>query len=157
MTLTNSFFNAEGPPSHVYVLAPCCIPRVSYAFAEFTAARRAIELAYPRPNWDGDGALPIREETKKNALAILNQLEIATCAPEVTPNPNGTLSFDWETSNGFAQLEVGRTRYSFCVQPRSSSPTLDSRDVDDWDISVGWVVDALLFPKQTPPVSVISR
>jgi hypothetical protein len=157
MRFTNSFFNAKGPSTQVYVLPTCFVPRVGYAFAEFTAARQAIDQAYSRPNWDGDGALPIREETKKNALTVLKQLEIATCAPEITPNPNGTLSFEWETAKGFGHLEIGRTRYSFCVQPRNGSPTLDSGDVSDMDISVGWVVDGLLFPKQIPPVSATCR
>ena len=120
MKFTNSFFNAEGPPIQSYVVPTCLVPRVGYAFAEYTAARRAINEAYSQPNWDGDGALPIREETtKEDALAVLNQLEIATCAPEITPNPNGTLSFEWETKKGFGQLEIGRTRYSLCVQPRT--------------------------------------
>jgi hypothetical protein len=157
MRFTNSFFNAEGPPLQVYVLPAYCLPQVGYAFAEFTAARQAIEQAYSQPNWDGDGALPIREETKKNALTVLNQLEVATCAPEITPNPNGTLSFEWETHKGFSQLEIGRTRYSFCVQPRNGSPTLESGDVSDVDVSVGWMVDAVLFPKQIRPVSATSR
>jgi len=157
MRITNSFFNAETPVHCVYIMPTRSALGVGYAFAEFESARQAIRQAFADPNWDGYGALPIRDETKRNALTVLNQLEIVTCAPEITPNPNGTMSFEWETDQGFGQLEIGRTRYSFCVQLHNGSPTLDSGDSSEMDPSVGMLVDALLFPKQLPPVSAVSR
>jgi hypothetical protein len=157
MRITNSFFNAEIPSHYVYLMPTRGAFGVAYAFAEFEAARQAIRQAFAEPNWDGYGALPIRQETKENALAVLNQIEVLTCAPEITPNPNGTLSFEWETNQGFGQLEIGRTRYSFCVQPHDGSPTLDSGDATEMDPSVGLLVDALLFPKPSQPLSATSK
>jgi len=157
MRITNSFFNLEVPTHHVYMMPAKCAPGVGYAFAEFEAARQAIRHAFAEANWDGYGALPIREETKDNALAVLSQIAVSTCAPEVSPNPNGTLSFEWETDRGFGQLEIGRTRYSFCLKPYRGSPTVDSGDATEMDPSVGVLVDALLFPKPSRPLSATFR
>ena len=153
MRITNSFFNTADPAPHIYVMPPSCIPSVGLGFAEFEAARNAIVGAFPHANWDGYGALPIREETKDNALAALDQLTVSTCAPEISPNPNGTLSFQWETSRGFGQLEVGRTRYSLCIQPRHGSPIMEAGMASEIDPTVGHLLDALLYPKPSRPLS----
>ena len=64
-------------------------------------ARLAIkELADLKENWDGYGAAPISEQTRDNALRFVNLIEAAPYglpAPEICPNPNGTISFEWET------------------------------------------------------------
>ena len=65
------------------------------------SARLAIkELADLKENWDGYGAAPISEQTRDNALRFVNLIEAAPYglpAPEICPNPNGTISFEWET------------------------------------------------------------
>jgi hypothetical protein len=157
--ITNSFFNAKRrvPVHHVYMMPATGVTRIGYAFAEFEAARRAIKQAYAGPNWDGYGALPIRDETKKNALTVLSHFETLTCAPEITPNSNGTLSFEWETNQGTGQLEIGRTRYSFCVQPHHGSPILNSGNASEINPGIGLLVDALLYPKPSRPVSTSAR
>lgn len=160
MAITNSFFNAAESPVPIYCNYAVPSPKavvIGYALAEYEAARRAIRHAFAEPDWDGYGALPVRDETKGNALAVLNQLEVSTCAPEITPNPNGTLSFEWETSQGFGQLEIGRTRFSFCLQPRHGSPILDTGDTNEIDPSIGSLLDALLYPRPTNPISSILR
>jgi hypothetical protein len=155
MNVTNSFFNVQAPPSAaVYVPSTMGVLRSGYAFADFQAARDAIEQAFSVGNWDGYGALPVSDETKRNALGALNQLERAMYAPEITLNPNGTLSFGWETSQGFAQLEIGRTRYSFYVQPYKGSPLLDEGDADNVKPTVGWLLEAMLYPRPSHPVTV---
>jgi len=37
--------------------------------------------------------------------------------PEITPTSNGTITFEWESSQGNALIEIGRTRYSGHIQP----------------------------------------
>jgi hypothetical protein len=133
------------------------VTRAGYSFAEFQAARCAIRQAFAEWNWDGYGALPVGDETKKNALGALNHLETLTHSPEITSNSNGTLSFEWETSRGFGQLEIGRTRYSFYVQPHNGSPFLDSGEASEINSAVGLLVDALLYPKPSDPVTVSTR
>lgn len=162
MRITNTFFNAAVPvvPARceiVYMLPARGVTRAGYAFAEFEAASSAIKNAFAEANWDGYGAVPIGDETKKNALGALKYLETLTRAPEITPNPNGTLSFEWETSRGFGQLEIGRTRYSFYVQPHRGSAFLGRGDASDVRQEVGLLVDALLFPKPSQPVTAPAR
>jgi hypothetical protein len=159
VNITNIFFNAAVPVSceTMYMMPTKGFTRGGFTFAEFEAARSAIGQAYAQAGWDGYGALPVSGETKKNALGVLHHLETLTCAPEITPNPNGTLSFEWETNRGFGQLEIGRTRYSFYVQPHNGSPFLDSGDASEINPSVGLLVDALLYPKPSRPVTLSTR
>ena len=140
-------------PAVVHVLPAKTSLRVGYAFAEYEAARQAIRHAFAQADWDGYGASPIGEDTKENALGLLNYLETATHAPEVTLNPNGTLSFEWDTNQGCGQLEIGRTRYSFYVKPRGGSPYVDEGEVTEVKPTVGWLLDAVLYPKPSSPVS----
>jgi hypothetical protein len=154
--ITNSFFNAALPVVRcetVFMMPTTGVTRVGYAFAEFEAARSAIKQAFAQGNWDGYGALAIGDETKKNALGALKHLETLTCAPEITSNPNGTLSFEWESNRGFGQLEIGRTRYSFYVQPHNGPSLLGSGDASEVNSTVGLLVDALLYPKPSHPVT----
>lgn len=75
------------------------------------------ELSLLSDNWDGYGALRILPETLENAnLVVANLGWRALPTPEVSPNPNGTISFEWESSYGYGLLEVGKTRASFFVQ-----------------------------------------
>jgi len=115
--------------------------------AEFPVAEAAInEAAYTNGNWDGYGALPISIEAKNNALNAIRSILPVAPAPEINPNPNGTLSFEWETREGRAHMEIGRTRYSFYVNPRIGVPILLEGSVDDVTRIQGSLVASLLFP-----------
>lgn len=149
MKITNSFFN-DAVPAHfqtTYIMPLRSVTRVGYAFAEFESARSAIRRAFSQPNWDGYGALPIGEETKKNAHGVLSILENSTCAPEIVPNPNGTLSFEWETAHGFGQLEIGRTRCSFYVKRHGGRAITYEGSAGEVGGALGAYVDVLLYPK----------
>jgi hypothetical protein len=122
------------------------------SFAEFDAARQAIEeLAFPESDWDGYGALPITAEAKTNARAALDTLETSAPAPEVIPNANGTLSFEWETDLGVGHLEIGRTRYSFYIRPRVGAVHLDDGPAGDVGRFLGFYIDGLLYRKPLDP------
>jgi hypothetical protein len=153
--ISNSFFNASASEdsSVLYVLTGKVSTHGGYAFAEFEAARSAINGAFGQGNWDGYGALAVSSEIKGNALEALTHLANSTCAPEITPNPNGTLSFEWESNQGIGILEIGRTRYSYYIQPHGGSPFLGDGNADQVNPAVGLLVDAVLFPKQTQPVT----
>jgi len=122
--------------------------QVGSRLADFAASREMLNRAFFRePNWDGDGALAISNETRTNALAALGILETVVSAPEITPNPNGTLSFEWETDAGVSCLEIGRTRYSFYVRPSSGSAILHDGSTENVSSALGMLVDDLLFEK----------
>ena len=132
-----------------------CVPRQHHAFAEAEAARRSIEkLAFPEANWDGYGALPVSKEAKANALRALTRLETTAPFPAVSPNPNGTLSFEWETEFGIGQLEIGRTRYSFLIKPNIGRAILHDGPASQIQGFLGAFVDELLYPK--PPRTALS-
>ena len=61
-------------------------------------------------NWDGYGAIPIDPMTAVNADRLLSALRHIGIDPDVTPNTNGTISFEWEWTSGSVHVEVGKTR-----------------------------------------------
>jgi len=109
------------------------------------------ELCAMGADWDGYGALPISAATKYNSLASLRGLLVTAPTPDITPNPNGTLSFEWEASRGTAHLEVGQTRLSFYLNPTVGEPIFIDASTDDVlliAINIGILVSANLFPLQ---------
>lgn len=132
------------PPAQVYWMPESIRGAMR---AEFPGAQAAIEhAAYPVANWDGYGALPISVETKTNALSAIRSILPVAPTPEINPNPNGTLSFEWESREGKAHMEIGRTRYSFYVSPRVGIPILFEGSADDVNRIHGTLVASLLFP-----------
>jgi hypothetical protein len=122
------------------------------SFAETESVRLSIdELAYTKPNWDGYDALPVSGDAKRNALAALGALARTAPLPTVVPNPNGTLSFEWESEYGIGHLEIGKTRYSFYVKPTSGRALLSDGDADKISGFLGMFVDGVLYPKPSEP------
>lgn len=121
---------------------------------DYRSIRRAAqeqieEFAMMPENWDGYGALRIRAETAQNALDALEVLPREVPTPDVTPNSNGTLSFEWETSLGIGYLEIGRTRFSFYIQTRHLAHAV----LRDWQIGERAPnIGPLLISRLYPPV-----
>jgi hypothetical protein len=66
-------------------------------------------------NWDGYGASSISNQTRENANHFVEMIEAARFnmpVPEVSPQPSGTISFEWETPSVEVYLEIGNTLYS---------------------------------------------
>lgn len=117
--------------------------------AELPVAEAKIdEIALMPDNWDGYGAVRIGQETKRNAKNALNTLHTVTPIPDITPNPNGTISLEWESPEGFGHLEIGRTKFSFYIKPRLGSTILVDGDADKIDANIGIWVSDMLFPLQ---------
>lgn len=84
-----------------------------------------------KEDWDGYGALPIHPQTKKNALEFLNfyatnaiKLKMNLSFPELTPNTNGTINFEWENHDKIANLDIGKTRISFFITQPNHKPII---------------------------------
>lgn len=71
------------------------------------AAVALHELSALEDGWDGEGGKAPSQEVIDNAFALIDLWYKPLT--EVTPNNNGTVSFDWPHSH----LEVGRTRFSY--------------------------------------------
>jgi len=132
-------------------------PRIEWAmpyqssFAEFEIARQSInQKAFDHANWDGYGAFAIGYEAKNNALRALSGLATSAPAPSVIPNPNGTLSFEWENENGLGHLEIGRTRFSFYVRRAGVEPLLLDGDATVV-YGIGSIISNTLYPKPSEP------
>lgn len=117
-------------------------------FAVAEAKKDIQELAQLCLNWDGFGAIPIREGTRNNAIAAVSALLLWTPPPEISPNPNGTISIEWETDSGVAQLEIGQSRYSFFIDPKHGDPILRDGSADYITFDLGMMVAAFLFPRR---------
>lgn len=110
------------------------------------AEAKVDEIELMAENWDGYGAIQIAHETAKNVKAALSRLCNLVPIPDITPNPNGTISLEWESTKGFAHLEIGRTAYSFYIKPRSGQPVLADGYADQIGSDIGnWLAD-MLFP-----------
>lgn len=131
------------------------IPAGNFYYAQ-SQLQKITEL---QANWDGYGGLPIHSDTAVNAKAALEVFQLANITPEITPNSNGTISFEWASSKGRAHVEVGKIRFVGILRPKGNA-----------DIPVGWsaapnrsfheaievVCNALissLFPAEIPPMS----
>lgn len=61
------------------------------------AATAVIEAAQEasRPNWDGQGGLPITQGALAQAFAFLDVLPTTLSEPDVSVDPDGEISFGW--------------------------------------------------------------
>lgn len=76
--------------------------------------------------WDGPGSLAPSEDVKANAHALIDLGLVPDRADtEVTPNSNGTISFEW--SGGKSHLEVGKTRFAMYTADHFINGTIQER------------------------------
>ena len=147
---------------HEYPLDPALswvhpLTRSSGLSALASVENQIEELCKMPAGWDGYGALPISRTTKYNSLAALRSILGSAKAPDITPNPNGTLSFEWETAQGVGHLEIGQTRLSFYIQPNHGDPIFLDASSDDLLISVikiSFLVSGNLFQGEHASMSV---
>lgn len=64
------------------------------------------EISKIQRNWDGYDGCTFMPETIAHAQRVLTALKSAGFEVDVTPNPNGTVSLEWE----FGAIEVGKSR-----------------------------------------------
>jgi hypothetical protein len=113
---------------------------------ELVIAQHEIEkLASMPADWDGYGALPISGPTKDNAKRAIALFSMLAPFPDIVPNSNGTLSFEWETQTGFAHLEIGQTKFSFYLKPVLGPSALLDGKANDIPADIGRYVAAMLY------------
>jgi hypothetical protein len=74
--------------------------------------------------WDGAGAPAPSASAIAGAQNLIAYLAKADPLPEFAPNPTGTLSLYWRLPEGQAEIEFGKTRYSWIYFDRSGAPPL---------------------------------
>jgi hypothetical protein len=104
---------------------------------EAKSVRRSVdEFAQLRENWDGYGASPISDQAHENARRFIDLIEAAPFdvpAPEVSPQPSGTISFEWEMPYAEVYLEIGNTLYSGFIKTEDEQPLFLHGDADSVD------------------------
>ncbi|MGO9930433.1 MAG: hypothetical protein ACLPV8_01245 [Steroidobacteraceae bacterium] len=124
--------------------------------ADRDAAFNSIQsMSSLEDNWDGYGAVGIPAETISLALGIIVSLPDHVPAPEVSANPNGTISFEWENEVGRAHLEIGRTKYSLYFRPMARGTLYQDGLVAEIDDSMRNLLDEM-FPLVSPQDYTIS-
>lgn len=87
--------------------------------AELVNAQAILqELANLKKDWDGYDALPVTPDSCAHAQRFLAVAPQGMIAPEITPTSNGTITFEWESGEGDALLEIGKSRYSGHIQSK---------------------------------------
>ncbi len=68
-------------------------------------------------NWDGYGALEVEQESHLSVKKLFSSGTF-NLFPEsnIFPNPNGTITIEWENNSGYANLEVGNKLFTFFVE-----------------------------------------
>jgi hypothetical protein len=94
-----------------------------------SAVALLADLARLESGWDGHGADPITLSCLTNVSTVLAALPAGTPCPEISPNPNGTLTLDWEAGGYSLSFEIGASCYSAVLESAASVET------DEGDIS----------------------
>lgn len=63
-------------------------------------------------NWDGYGADTVSHACLANAIALIDALPPNVESPDVFPNPNGTVTFEWQGPSGTLSIEFGENGIS---------------------------------------------
>lgn len=78
-----------------------------------SAINTLLEIGTYTKSWDGYEANSIDPKIIESSIKLLTQFYHNIPLPEITPNPNGTISFEWETKTSYGHLEIGITTYAF--------------------------------------------
>lgn len=122
------------------------------------ALNNISDLAALPEDWDGDGALALHPSTISNAKNAVYGLAGLVGSADCYPNPNGTVSMQWETSLGRAHLEIGSTRYSFYIKPQRGEPIYAQGLISGFNQifeQLGSAIFANLYPQAAESVTSI--
>lgn len=98
-------------------------------------------------NWDGYGAAAIGEMACANARAALSSLLAVAPCPDLSPNPNGTISMEWESESGYAVLEIGNSRFSFYLKVGTRKLPSVAGNANEISPALGLQISQLLYAK----------
>jgi hypothetical protein len=104
-------------------LAPVSVVRwasVSAVLREETLGQ-VRELLKLEDGWDGYGGYSPSVSACEYVEGVINRLASEfreLPSPEISPTPNGTLTLSWESSLGYACIEIGDERFSAYIRHR---------------------------------------
>jgi len=120
---------------------------------ETVEVRKAIgALRELSDGWHGKSSRAPSEQVLHNAQKMaMTAVSAGLRVPEITPNPHGTVSLEWETVHGTLHLEIGKRRLSGYLRTPGNRPTLIAAD-GGLDLPYFKSVSALLFPSNAVSV-----
>ena len=108
-------------------------------------------------NWDGYGGTSVHADTAASAKHALKAFLSRDLFPDLVPNSNGTISFEWTSARGEAVVEIGRTRYVGVIRPKGAANYPIAGDAGTGGkfeadmMAIAAVIVAGLFPRETLP------
>jgi hypothetical protein len=107
--------------------------RINLPFNYFEWIKNQIlNLGLLNDGWDGYNSISIHKEiidVASNFIILLNSSQIEAIT-DCFPNPNGTLSIEWETDYGKMQLEIGLNNFSYFVKKEGHNPiTVNEKNI----------------------------
>jgi hypothetical protein len=85
-------------------------------YRELRASLDTLATEAGKPNWDGQGASEINRESVEFARRIAQLLPLTKPAPEISVDPDGEVSFDWQRDRthtlSFSIDPAGTLRYA---------------------------------------------
>ena len=127
-------------------------PHVTLQSRHYEVCRQTIDELQEtakEPNWDSENAEPVSEAALSMALKVAAKLPGSVPAPEIYPDPEGRIEFDWSLENGTSfTLTVGPDGDAAMSAERAKGGFLrgwSKNDDDDdalpefVDFSLGWL------------------
>jgi hypothetical protein len=112
------------------------IPQDMKIEAEILHAKRTIsKLSKLKAGWDGALSRPLHRDAIQAAETLIKNISSSerflASSVEITPNTNGTITFEWDSALGSAYLEFGATRFVFFIDTCSTeTPVIEGSNID---------------------------
>lgn len=77
-----------------------------------------------KDGWHGNGSLQVGSVVLKRtreAAEVISKIE-GLSGPYISPNPQGTISLEWESDRGSVYVEIGRTRVAAFIDIAGQEP-----------------------------------
>lgn len=87
--------------------------------------QRLICMTQFEDNWNGYGAKPINPKAIETAKLLV---ELFNPTPEVTPTARGTVQLEWETDNGYLELEIYENKINILNLDSKDNTIIDSEN-----------------------------
>jgi len=164
-----AFDNAVDSPTSAYLArvalagwatVPACVQPVKAVDIALTyegvmGDRYIAELGQLGDDWDGYGASAIESQIATQARETFSALVRRLPAPDISPNPNGTISLEWSTQLGTAHLEIGKSDGSFYLKPNTGESYYLKTPLTSFALSsMASLISSQIYADQAGPLSI---
>jgi hypothetical protein len=113
--------------------------------ARMDARNQVQAIANYKDNWDGYGAIRPLSECLGHALDLIdNSLIKLDYLSDIYPNPNGTVTLEWERDDDEIGIELGRSEFSYYARFGNYHSYNNRKQYDDAE-EIGKFVEFVSF------------